>query len=63
MDITLKNYRFAAVIERDTDGYFAWCPTLQGCYTQGDTFEDAMRNLRSAIQLVVEDMLDCGEEI
>jgi predicted RNase H-like HicB family nuclease len=25
------------VIEKDADGYFAYCPQLQGCYTQGDT--------------------------
>ena len=62
-DITHKNFRFAAVIEGDEDGYFAYCPELQGCYSQGATHEEALRNLRSAIQLVADDMLECGEEI
>ncbi len=30
-------YKFSVVIEKDRDGYFAFCPELQGCYTQGDT--------------------------
>jgi len=63
VNITHKNYRFAAVIEGDEDGYFAYCPELQGCYTQGGNYEEALRNLKSAIQLVVEDMLECGEDI
>lgn len=29
--------------------YVASCPSLQGCYTQGDTFEEAMRNIRDVI--------------
>ena len=63
MELTHRNYPFAAVIERDADGYFAWCPILQGCCTQGETFEEALKNQKSAIKLVVEDMLDCGEEL
>lgn len=48
-------YRFAAVIERDEDGYFAFCPELQGCYTQGNSYEEALDNLREVIELHVED--------
>ncbi len=59
----MKSYRFAAVIEKDDDGYFAYCPELQGCYTSGDTFEEARANLADAIRLHVEDRLAAGEEI
>jgi len=48
-------YRFPVVIERDGDGYFAMCPDLQGCYSQGDTYEEAFENITSAIRLHVED--------
>lgn len=51
----MKTYRFAAVIEKDKDGYFAYCPELKGCYTCGDTYEEAMVNLEDAIRLHVED--------
>ena len=39
------------VIEKDADGYFAYCPSLQGCYTQGDTYKEVVANIRDAIQL------------
>jgi len=51
------------VIERDADGYFAYCPQLQGCYTQGDTYEEALENIRDAIGLHIEDRLANGEPL
>jgi len=59
----MTTYRFVAVIEKDADGYFAFCPELQGCYTSGETFEEARANLTEAIQLHVEDRLADAEEI
>ena len=56
-------YRFPVLIERDEDGYFASCPSLQGCYTQGDTYEEALANIKEALQLHIEDRLECGEDI
>ena len=59
----MRIFRFAAVIEKDEDGYYAFCPQLQGCYTSGETFEEARANLVDAIRLHVEDRLANGEEI
>ncbi len=59
----MASYRFAAVIERDEEGYFAFCPELQGCYTQGKTYEEALRNIEDAVRLHIEDRLANGEEI
>jgi predicted RNase H-like HicB family nuclease len=56
-------YRFSVVIEKDKDGYFAFCPELQGCYTQGNTYEEVLENIKDAIRLHVEDRLEGGEEI
>jgi predicted RNase H-like HicB family nuclease len=56
-------YRFSVVIEKDKDEYFAFCPELQGCYTQGDTYEEALENIKDAIRLHVEDRIAEGEEI
>jgi len=56
-------YRFSVVIEKDKDGYFAFCPELQGCYTQGDTYEEVLENIKDAIRLHVEDRIEAGEEI
>ena len=59
----MRNYRFSVVIERDEEGYYAFCPELQGRYTQGDTYEEALANIKDAIRLHVEDRLESGEEI
>jgi len=59
----MRNYRVSVVIEKDTDGYFAFCPELQGCYTQGDTYEEALQNIKDAIRLHIEDRLASGEDI
>jgi len=59
----MKPFRFSAVIEKDTDGYFAWCPELQGCYAQGTTCEETLEALRDAIRLHVEDRLANQEVI
>ncbi|MFA5779136.1 MAG: type II toxin-antitoxin system HicB family antitoxin [Elusimicrobiota bacterium] len=55
--------KFSVVIEKDATGYFAFCPELQGCYTQGETYEEAMKNIKDAIELHVEDRLENDEEI
>jgi predicted RNase H-like HicB family nuclease len=59
----MNKYRFSVVVEKDQDGYFAFCPELQGCYTQGATYEEALDNIRDAIRLHVEDRIEAGEEI
>ncbi|MBA3045088.1 MAG: type II toxin-antitoxin system HicB family antitoxin [Candidatus Thermoplasmatota archaeon] len=59
----MPNYRFSVIIEKDADGYFAFCPELQGCYTQGDNYEEAMENIRDAIRLCIEDMIESGEAV
>ena len=59
----MKPYRFSVIIEKDKDGYFAFCPELQGCYTQGDTYEEALENIKDAIRLHVEDRTENNEEI
>lgn len=59
----MTTYRFAAVIEKDQNGYYAFCPELQGCYTSGTTFEDARLNLIDAVRLHIIDRLADGEEI
>ena len=54
-------YRFAIVIEKDANGYFGWVPELQGCYTQGDTYEELQENLRDVIRLHIEDRIVSSE--
>jgi len=47
---------FPVVVQEDVSGgYWVNCPALQGCYSQGDTVEDALRNIREAIALCLEE--------
>ena len=59
----MGGYRFAIVVEKDKQGYFAYCPELQGCYTQGETFEEVIENIKDAIKLHVEDRLTNNEPV
>lgn len=47
-------YKVGIVIEKDDFGYYAYCPELEGCQTQGDSFEEVMDNIREAIELYLE---------
>lgn len=60
----MPTYRFTIVVEQDEDGvYIASCPVLQGCYSQGDTYDEAVENLKDAIRLHIEARREVGEPI
>ena len=59
----MKNYRLSVVIEKDVEGYFTFCPELQGCYTQGDSYEEALGNIKDAIRIHLADRIKDGEAI
>lgn len=43
------------IIEQDEDGWFVVdCPAIPGCATQGKTKEEALANIREAIELCLE---------
>lgn len=54
----MKRYLLDVVVEKDKDGYFVHCPLIQGCYSQGDTYEEALENIKDAIKLHIEDLAD-----
>ena len=53
----MKNYKFSIIVEKDADGYFVSCPEIQGCYSQGETYEEALDNIQDAIKLHLKDMI------
>jgi predicted RNase H-like HicB family nuclease len=57
----MKRMTFPIVVESDADGYFVSCPALQGCYSQGETYEEAVENIKDAIRLHLEDRNADGE--
>jgi predicted RNase H-like HicB family nuclease len=42
------------VIEKDDHGYYAYAPELEGCQSQGESYEEALSNIREAVELYLE---------
>jgi antitoxin HicB len=61
----MNSLDFKVFLERDEDygGYVVRCPSIQGCYSQGKTVEEALANIREAIELCLEDMESRGEAL
>jgi predicted RNase H-like HicB family nuclease len=58
------NYRYTIILEREADGGFhASCPALKGCHSQGDSRDEAIANIREAIEVYLESVADHGEPI
>lgn len=45
----------AVFLEENDGGYSVSVPALPGCFSQGDTFEEAVKNIKEAIELYLED--------
>lgn len=63
-----RTYIFDVTIEQDEfeDGqraYHAFCPALIGCHSWGHTYEETLTNVREAVELYVEDLIESGEQI
>jgi antitoxin HicB len=55
---------YHVVLEPDPEGgYVAVIPAFPGCYSQGETAEEALSNAREAILLTIEDMRERGDPI
>lgn len=56
--------RYTVVLEQEQDaGYVASVPALPGCVSQGDSRDEALANIREAIELYLDDCRDAGEPI
>jgi len=53
----MKYHNFSIIFEWDKNGYFVFCPQLQGCYSQGETYEEASKNIKDAINLHLKDRI------
>jgi antitoxin HicB len=54
----------AVILQSDESGGFVVeCPVLAACYSQGDTIDEALANIREAIELCLEDMESRGEAV
>ena len=44
--------------KEDAADYHMFCPTLRGCHTQSETVEEGISNIREAIRLYVESLIE-----
>ena len=51
----LKTFNIVIYFDEETKLYWATCPELKGCNTQGETIEEIKENMREAIPLCLED--------
>ena len=47
-------YKLNIIIEEDEDGFYAYCPELKGCQSQGDSLEEVKENIQEAVELYLE---------
>ena len=64
----MKSYIFQVVIKEDKfeDGrkaYHAHCPALEGCHTWGRSDEEALANIKEAVEFYVDDLREAGQPI
>lgn len=53
---TKKRTQLPLVVEKDEDGFYVVeCPVLEGCYSQGKTIDEALKNIREVISLIIQE--------
>lgn len=50
-----KNNVFPVILQKEKDGYIVTNPAFEGCYSQGDTVEEALKNIKEATELCLEE--------
>ena len=64
----MKSYVFKVVIEDDEfddgrPGFSAYCPSLEGAYTWGETREQALERVQEVVKMILDEMRDEGKAI
>jgi len=47
-------YQLSIIIEKDKYGYYAYCPELPGCQSEGDSWEEVKANIKEAVELYID---------
>lgn len=52
----IRSSQLPLFVEKDEDGFYVVeCPIFEGCYSQGKTLDEALKNIREVIWLVIEE--------
>lgn len=55
-------YKANIIIEKDEDGYYAYCPELPGCQSQGDSLQEVRENIKEAVEVYIETLSQLEKE-
>jgi predicted RNase H-like HicB family nuclease len=56
--------QFPVILEEDTGGgYIVSCPSFEGCYSQGKTIEEALKNIKEAILLCLDELKEKRQKL
>ncbi len=54
--VKIKNQSFPVIVEKDEDGFYVVeCPLFKGCYTQGKSLDETLKNIREVIEICLEE--------
>ena len=54
--------QYQVLIDKNEEGYAVWCPGLPGCWSQGDTEEEALENIKDAIKTYLETIAELNQD-
>ena len=54
----MENLSLSFEIERDGKEFHSWCPQLPGCHSHGKTVKEALENLKDAVNLYLEILIE-----
>lgn len=51
--------KYTVIIEQGREsGYVVYCPALKGCVSQGETKKEALRNIKEAMEVYIEALVE-----
>jgi len=51
-----KKKQLPIIVEKDEDNFYVVeCPVFEGCYSQGATLDEALKNIREVVELILEE--------
>jgi predicted RNase H-like HicB family nuclease len=61
---SISKLEYSVVLhDADEGGYWVEVPALPGCYSQGESREESLGNVREAIELYLEGLQERGAEV
>lgn len=60
----IYSQQFPVILEEDENsGYVVSCPNFEGCYSQGETIEEALKNIKEVIEMCLDEVKEHKEKV